>query len=61
MKIAQNARASNPDQSFEEALAVKIAGFTGGGDALSWIYQNDIAEVWKSWLSKENGVQAGRR
>jgi salicylate hydroxylase len=47
----QDAKA-NPQQTFEESLDMKIKGF-GGGDTLSWIYQNDIQTVWERFLSVE--------
>jgi salicylate hydroxylase len=54
-KNIQDAKAKNPQQSFEESLDVKIKGF-GGGDSLSWIYQNDIQEVWDEFVSAENNA-----
>ena len=52
IKNMQDAKAKNPQQTFEESLNVKIKGF-GGGDTLSWIYQNDIQTVWEGFLSAE--------
>ncbi len=50
----QDAKAANPEQSFEESLEIKIKGSSGGN--LSWIYQNDIGEVWEQFLSKDISV-----
>jgi salicylate hydroxylase len=47
----QDAKATNPQLSFEGALGVRVKGF-GGGDTLSWIYQNDIKEVWEDFLRR---------
>lgn len=55
MKTIQDAKIKNPKQTFEESLQVKIAGF-GGGDTLSWIYQNDIQTVWEEYLSAEESA-----
>lgn len=45
-------------KSFEDVLQARVASF-GEGSELSWIYENDIEDVWKTWLA-ENG-QSGRR
>jgi len=45
----QNAKAANPTQSFEESLEARVNAF-GGEDRLSWIYGNDIKEVWRKWV-----------
>ena len=54
----QDAKEANPDQSFEESLKARVNAF-GGEDQLSWIYGNDIEEVWRKWVEeeKENGVR----
>ena len=52
MKNIQDAKAKNPEQSFEESLEARIKRF-GGVDTLSWIYQSDIQEVWEEFVSKE--------
>ena len=54
-KNFQDAKAKNPGQTFEESLEVKIRGF-GGGDTLSWIYQNDIQTVWEDFLTAEKNT-----
>jgi len=51
-KNIQDAKAKNPEQSFEESFEARIKGF-GGVDTLSWIYQSDIQEVWEQFLSAE--------
>ncbi|KAH8817434.1 salicylate hydroxylase [Xylogone sp. PMI_703] len=48
----QEARANNPDKSFESALKTRIASF-GGEGALPWIYHNDIEDVWEQYLQSE--------
>ena len=49
---------ANPDQSFESSLKAGIGAF-GGEDQLSWIYGNNIEEVWKRFIEREkvNGVK----
>ncbi|TVY71450.1 FAD-dependent monooxygenase tropB, partial [Lachnellula suecica] len=54
-KNVQDAKLKNPNQSFEESLHVKVEAF-GGPDRLSWIYQNDIQEVWDEFVSKEKSA-----
>ena len=49
----QDSKARNPQQSFEEAVQMRVNGF-GGVDDLSWIYQNDIKKVWEEFVSVEN-------
>jgi salicylate hydroxylase len=51
-KITQ-AKLANPKQSFEASLQARVGSF-GGEDKLSWIYGNDIEEVWRTFLRKEN-------
>jgi salicylate hydroxylase len=51
-KSIQDAKAKNPDQTFEEALDARVNGF-GGVEKLGWIYQKDIGEVWKEYLESE--------
>jgi len=46
-------REANPSQSFEESLQVRVGAF-GGEDKLRWIYGNDIEQVWKEFLEKED-------
>lgn len=53
-KNIQDSKAKNPEQTFEESLEVKVKGF-GGGD-MSWIYQNDIKEVWEEFVRAEQSV-----
>jgi salicylate hydroxylase len=48
----QEAKASNPDQTFEASLKARINAF-GGEDVLSWIYGNNIEEVWTEFLERE--------
>ncbi|EPE34775.1 FAD/NAD(P)-binding protein [Glarea lozoyensis ATCC 20868] len=45
----QNSKATNQGQSFELTLRTRIAAF-GGEEKLSWIYGNDIGEVWSDFL-----------
>lgn len=54
----QESKAANPDRSFESSLKARIGAF-GGEDKLSWIYGNNIEEVWKSFVEREkvNGVK----
>ena len=35
---------------------MKVKSFGGGGDTLSWIYQNDIQDVWEQYLAGENSA-----
>jgi len=43
------AKTSNPNQTFEEGLKVRLAAFDGG-ESMKWIYGNNIEEVWESYL-----------
>jgi len=43
------AKASNPNQTFEEGLKIRLAAF-GGEESMKWIYRNNIEEVWESYL-----------
>jgi salicylate hydroxylase len=45
----QQAKAADPDQSFESSLKARVNAF-GGEDQLSWIYGNDIEDVWRRFL-----------
>ena len=47
------AKASNPNQTFEDGLKVRLAAFDGG-ESMKWIYGNDIGEVWESYLEVMN-------
>jgi hypothetical protein len=51
----QEAKARDPEQNFDEILDARVKSF--GGDALAWIYQNDIQDVWNGFASgeKNNG------
>jgi hypothetical protein len=40
---------ANQDKSFESSLRARIAAF-GGEETLSWIYGNNIEEVWSKFL-----------
>jgi FPC/CPF motif-containing protein YcgG len=40
-------------RTFEERLQMKVDAFVGE-DKLAWIYENDIEEVWKAYLRREN-------
>ena len=40
--------------SFEEILDARVKGFDGAD--LSWIYQNDIKEVWEEFVKAEKGI-----
>lgn len=48
----QQVKAANPDQSFESSLKARINAF-GGEDQLSWIYGNDIEDVWRRFVEEE--------
>ncbi|TAQ86511.1 hypothetical protein B7494_g5166 [Chlorociboria aeruginascens] len=52
-KNFQDAVASSPDQSFASKLNARVKGF-GGENKLDWIYQNNIENVWKDFVSAEN-------
>jgi salicylate hydroxylase len=56
----QESKAANADQSFESSLKARIGAF-GGEDQLSWIYGNNIEEVWKNFVEGEkvNGIKIG--
>jgi salicylate hydroxylase len=54
-KKIQDAKANNPQQTFEEGLDVKVKAF-GGGDTLSWIYQNDIQDAWEQFVDAEKNA-----
>jgi salicylate hydroxylase len=45
-------KAANPSQSLHDSLKARVASFGGEGQ-LSWIYGNDIEEVWKTFLENE--------
>lgn len=45
-------------KSFEDVLHARVASFSEGSE-LSWIYENDIEDVWKNWLAEN--VKSGRR
>lgn len=55
-KTVQEAKARDPEQSFEDSLDARVESF--GGDALAWIFQSDIQDVWHDFVSerKSNGV-----
>jgi salicylate hydroxylase len=48
-KSVQEAKARDPEQSFDESLDARVKSF--GGNALAWIYQNDIQDVWDDFVS----------
>lgn len=52
MKIDET-KSQNPDQSFEASLKARVNAF-GGEDRLSWIYGNDISEVWRRFVKKDD-------
>lgn len=41
------AKLSNPNQTFEEGLKVKVGAISG--DSLKWIYFNNIEAVWEEY------------
>jgi salicylate hydroxylase len=51
-KGMQDAKAKNPDQTFEEALVARVNSL-GGVDGLGWIYLRDIKDVWEEYLAPE--------
>ncbi|KAI9742698.1 MAG: hypothetical protein M1818_003839 [Claussenomyces sp. TS43310] len=51
-KNIRDAKAQNPEQTFEESLQLRVAAF-GGEDAMAWIYKADIQEIWKDFLTQE--------
>lgn len=46
---------SAPDQSFEKSLKARVNSF-GGEDQLSWIYGNNIEEVWKNFVADQRSI-----
>ncbi|KAH8600707.1 salicylate hydroxylase [Bisporella sp. PMI_857] len=48
---AIQAKAANPDQTFEEGLKIRLDMFKGG-ENMKWIYRNNIEEVWESYLNE---------
>lgn len=46
-------KAANPSQSLDDSLKARVASF--GGEGLSWIYGNDIEDVWKTFVANEQG------
>ncbi|KAH7330486.1 salicylate hydroxylase [Rhexocercosporidium sp. MPI-PUGE-AT-0058] len=51
-KKIQTLSAANPDQRHNDSLKARVASFGGEGQ-LSWIYGNDIEEVWKAFVENE--------
>lgn len=51
-----DAKISNPNQTFEEALETKVNSL-GGVDSLGWIYSRDIKDVWEEYLSTEKSAE----
>lgn len=58
-KRVLDAKAANPDQSFEGSLKARVDAFSGEEEKLAWIFRNDIAEVWEEYLDGEK-AQSGR-
>ncbi|KAG4439333.1 hypothetical protein IFR05_005208 [Cadophora sp. M221] len=48
----QSLKAANPYQSLDESLKARVASFGGEGQ-LSWIYGNNIEEIWNTFLENE--------
>ncbi|KAH7383468.1 salicylate hydroxylase [Cadophora sp. MPI-SDFR-AT-0126] len=46
-------KVANPNQTLEENLKARVASFGGEGQ-LSWIYGNDIEEVWNTFVATES-------
>ncbi|PVH73793.1 putative FAD-binding monooxygenase [Cadophora sp. DSE1049] len=49
----QALKAANPNQTLEDNLKARVASF-GGENQLSWIYGNDIEEVWNTYIATES-------
>ncbi|KAK0103161.1 hypothetical protein ONS95_014959 [Cadophora gregata] len=49
----QSLKARNPNQTLEDSLKARVASF-GGENQLSWIYGNDIEEVWNTYVANES-------
>lgn len=48
----QDLKAANPNAEFEFSLKARLLGGTGE-EKLSWIYGNDIEEIWRDFVENE--------
>lgn len=54
-KSVEDEKAANPHYGFEDGLRAKVNTLQSGG--LSWIYDNNIEEVWKTYTDGRGVVE----